>query len=258
MTVNVTSPSFAREHMTTQTTRSDAIVAEDVRKTFDLKPVLRGVSLTVAPGATVALVGPNGAGKTTFLRILATLARPTAGEIAIDGLDIRRDGPAIRQRIGFAGHIPLLYDELTAEENLLFFARMYGVRDGQARVGELLERVGLRLKAKDLVRNLSRGQAQRLALARALLHDPRLLLLDEPDAGLDEQAIALLEDILSERAAAGQTTLFTTHDLAWGLRVADRAVALVAGRVSYDGPAALTPDEARAAFQWRRAGEGDR
>jgi heme exporter protein A len=258
MTVNVTSPSFAQGHMTAQTTRSDAVVAEGVRKTFDLKPVLRGVSLTVAPGATVALVGPNGAGKTTFLRILATLARPTAGEITIDGLDIRRDAQAIRQRIGFAGHIPLLYDELTAEENLLFFARMYGVQDRQARVDTLLDQVGLRLKAKDRVRNLSRGQAQRLALARALLHDPRLLLLDEPDAGLDEQGIALLEGVLRERAVAGQTTILTTHDLAWGLRVADRAVALVAGRVMYDGPAALTPDEARALFQWRRGGEGDR
>src|SRR5262249_54485226 len=159
-----------------------AVVAHDLRKTFEFKPVLRGVSLSVPSGATVTLLGPNGAGKTTLLRILATLARPTAGEIAIDGLDLRRDAHVIRQRIGYLGHLPMLYDELTAEENLDFFARMYGVQDRQARVGSLLERVGLRAKAKGRVRDLSRGQTQRLALARALLHEPSLLLLDEPDS----------------------------------------------------------------------------
>ncbi len=235
-----------------------AVVARDVRKTFEFKPVLRGVSLSIPAGATVALLGPNGAGKTTLLRILATLARPSAGEVTIDGLDLRRDAQAIRGRIGYLGHQPLLYEELTAEENLDFFARMYGVQDRQARVAALLERVGLRPKAKDRVRDLSRGQTQRLALARALLHEPSLLLLDEPDSGLDEQGVALLEEILRERADAGQTAIFTTHDLAWGLRVADRAVALVAGRVTYDGTAALSPDEARTAFQWRETREGTR
>jgi len=256
MTLNL-SPAM-RDQVATPPSQVNAVVAKVVRKTFELKPVLHGVSLTIPTGATVALLGPNGAGKTTFLRILATLARPSAGEVAIDGLDLRRDTQAIRGRIGYLGHQPLLYDELTAEENLLFFARMHGVRDGQTRVGALLERVGLRLKAKDRVRDLSRGQTQRLALARALLHEPTLLLLDEPDAGLDEQGITLLEEILRERAEAGQTTILTTHDLAWGLRVADRAVALVTGRVVYDGPAALTPDEARETFRWRETREGAR
>jgi ABC-type multidrug transport system ATPase subunit len=125
-------------------------------------------------------------------------------------------------------------------------------------VEALLERVGLRSKAKDRVRDLSRGQTQRLALARAILHEPSLLLLDEPDAGLDEQGISLLEEVLRERSAAGRTAIFTTHDLTWALRIADHAVALVAGRVTYDGTAALSPDEARAAFHWREAREGAR
>jgi heme ABC exporter ATP-binding subunit CcmA len=247
-----------RENIGMQPEESQAVIARDVRKTFEFKPVLRGVSLMIPAGATVALLGPNGAGKTTLLRILATLARPSAGEVTIDGLDLRRDAQDIRRRIGYLGHQPMLYEELTAEENLDFFARMYGVQNRQARVSALLERVGLRSKAKDHVRDLSRGQTQRLALARALLHEPSLLLLDEPDSGLDEQGVALLEEILRERADAGHTAIFTTHDLALGLRIADRAVALVAGRVTYDGTAALSPDEARAAFRWRETREGTR
>jgi len=247
-----------RENIAMQPASVHAVATRDVRKTFEFKPVLRGVSLMVPVGAVVALLGPNGAGKTTLLRILATLARPSAGEVTIDGLDLRRDAQAIRRRIGYLGHQPMLYDELTATENLDFFARMYSVQYRRARVSALLERVGLRHKAKDRARDLSRGQTQRLALARALLHEPSLLLLDEPDSGLDEQGIALLEEILRERADAGQTTILTTHDLAWGLRVADRAVALVAGRVTYDGTAALSPDEARMAFQWRETRGGAR
>jgi heme exporter protein A len=247
-----------RENIAMQPEVAQAVIARDVRKTFEFKPVLRGISLTIPTGATVALLGPNGAGKTTLLRILATLARPSVGEVTIDGLDLRRDAQIIRQHIGYLGHQPLLYEELTAEENLDFFARMYGVQNRHARADALIERVGLRQKAKDRVRDLSRGQTQRLALARALLHEPSLLLLDEPDAGLDEQGIALLEEVLRERSTPGQTAIFTTHDVAWGLRVADRAVALVAGRVTYDGTAALSPDEARSAFQWRETREGAR
>ncbi|HEY7021092.1 MAG TPA: heme ABC exporter ATP-binding protein CcmA [Ktedonobacterales bacterium] len=247
-----------RENIAMQPAVENAVVVADVRKTFEFKPVLRGVSLAVPAGATVALLGPNGAGKTTLLRILATLARPTTGEVTIDGLDLRRDAQAIRQHIGYLGHQPMLYEELTAEENLDFFARMNGVQNRHARVNAMIERVGLRQKAKDRVRDLSRGQTQRLALARALLHEPSLLLLDEPDSGLDEQGIALLEEVLRERSVAGQTAIFTTHDLAWGLRVADRAMALVAGRLTYDGTAALSPDEARTAFRWRETREGTR
>jgi len=247
-----------RDNIAMQPVSAPAVVARDVRKTFEIKAVLRGVSLTIPAAATVALLGPNGAGKTTLLRILATLARPSAGAVTIDGLDLRHDAQAIRHRIGYLGHQPMLYEELTAEENLDFFARMYGVQNRHAQVNTLIERVGLRSKAQDRIRDLSRGQTQRLALARALLHEPSLLLLDEPDAGLDEQGVALLEAVLRERALAGQTAIFTTHDLAWGLGVADRAVALVGGRVTYDGTAALSPDEARTAFQWRETREGTR
>ena len=146
-----------RENIAMQPAIAQAVVARDVRKTFEFKPVLRGVSLMVPAGATVALLGPNGAGKTTLLRILATLARPSAGEVTIDGLDLRRDAQAIRRRIGYLGHQPMLYEELTAEENLDFFARMHGVQHRQARVDALIERVGCAEGKRSRARPLARA-----------------------------------------------------------------------------------------------------
>ena len=164
------------------------------------------------------MLGPNGAGKTTLLRILTTLAKPSAGRVLVEGLDAVTEANDVRRVVGYVGHQPHLYDELTARENLLFFARMYGLRDGARRAAKLLERVGLTAKAAQPVRTLSRGQAQRLALARGILHDPRLLLLDEPDTGLDDDANALLAALIRERANDGLTTIFTTHNLERGLR----------------------------------------
>ena len=214
-----------------------AIEVTGVSKLYGVRPVLRRVSFGVPAGQTVALFGPNGAGKTTLLRALATLTTLTNGRAAVAGLDVRADAPALRRIVGYVGHQPHVYDELTARENLLFFARMYGLRDGRERADALLERVGLRDRANDRARQLSRGQLQRLALARGILHDPAVLLLDEPDTGLDEEAGALLEALVRERAANGQTTLLTTHQLARGLALADRALVLVAGRLVNDGPA---------------------
>lgn len=209
-------------------------------RSFGAKPVLRGVDLALARGQRMALLGPNGAGKTTLLRILATLSRPDAGRVRIAGHEAQHDASAIRRVTGYVGHQPYLYDELTARENLIFFARMYHVAAPDKRAAALLERVGMAPRANDRVRTLSRGQQQRLALARGILHEPRLLLLDEPDTGLDEQAGALLADLLAERAAAGQTTLFTTHNLERALALAGAVALLARGRIVYRAETAAT------------------
>jgi heme exporter protein A len=232
-----------------------AIRVERLVKSFDARPALRGLSFRVQPGAMLTIFGPNGAGKTTLLRILATLARPTSGSVEVAGFDAVREAQEVRQRVGYVGHQPHLYEELTARENLLFVARMYGLRDGATRADALLERVGLRAKAGERVRTFSRGQAQRLALARAALHEPELLLLDEPDTGLDEEALALLEGLLAERRARGQTTALTTHHLERGLRWASDALTLVSGRVTFSGPAAgLSVEMVRARYRGPQAG----
>ncbi|HKV03119.1 MAG TPA: heme ABC exporter ATP-binding protein CcmA [Ktedonobacteraceae bacterium] len=204
-----------------------------LKKSFDLKPILRGVDLFLDQGECMALLGANGAGKTTLMRILAGLVKPSAGSVYVGGLDIERDAQQLRRMVGFVAHQPYLYDELTVLENLLFFGRMYAVKQARERASELLQRVGLAKRAGERVAALSRGQVQRLALARALLHSPRLLLLDEPDTGLDEQGNELLEALLHEHVERGGTTLFTTHNLDRALKLSDRIGMLAGGRVVY-------------------------
>ena len=204
---------------------------QGLKKSFGLKPILRGIDLELNQGERKALMGANGAGKTTLLRILAGLTAPSAGAVRIAGLDLTRDAQRVRQLVGFVGHQPYLYDELTALENLLFFGRMYAVKDAQQRARALLHRVGLEKRVQDRVNTLSRGQLQRLALARALLHSPRLLLLDEPDTGLDEQGNELLELLLDEHVAQGGAALLATHQLAHALKLGDSIVTLDNGRI---------------------------
>jgi len=218
--------------------QAKAVVVTRVRKAYGLRPVLRDVSFEVAAGQCVAVLGPNGAGKTTLLRILATLTRPAQGSVSLAGYDALHEAHAVRRLVGYVGHTPLLYDELTARENLLFFARMYSLPEAESRVDALLERVGMRSRANDRVGTFSRGQAQRVALARGILHDPQVLLLDEPDTGLDEDAITLLHELISERKAVGLTTLLTTHTLERGLLWSDMVVVLTNGRVSHTGVSA--------------------
>ncbi len=210
--------------------------ARGLVKSFGPRVALAGVDLVVQPGEFVTLVGPNGAGKTTFLRVLATLTRPTSGTVRIAGLDPTRDGEAVRRRIGFLSHRTLLYGDLTAEQNLRFYARMYGVEEATARIDSLLERVGLAARRHDLVRTFSRGMQQRLAVARAILHRPQLLLLDEPYTGLDPEAAQTLTDLLMGLVDEGCTILLTTHNLERGLSVGRRVVVLAHGRVVYDRP----------------------
>lgn len=189
-------------------------------KRFGLKTVLRGLDFRVEPGEFVALLGPNGAGKSTFLRILASLSRPTLGDVRIAGYRLPDQAGAVRRRLGVVSHQPLLYGDLTAEENLRFYGRMYGVPNLDARVDQVLEMVGLAARRRDLVRTYSRGMQQRLAIGRAVLHDPEVMLFDEPHTGLDQEASEMLDRVLREVAARGRTVVMTSHDLA---RVGDLA-----------------------------------
>jgi len=189
-------------------------------KRFGLKTVLRGLDFKVEAGEFVAILGPNGAGKTTFLRILATLSRPALGDVRIGGYRLPQHAAAVRRRLGVVSHLPLLYGDLTAEENLRFYGRMYAVPHLDRRIAEVLEMVGLATRRRDLVRTFSRGMQQRLAIGRAVLHDPEVMLFDEPHTGLDQDACAMLDNVLREVAVRGRTVVMTSHDLA---RVGDLA-----------------------------------
>jgi heme exporter protein A len=183
-------------------------------KRFGLKTVLRGLDFEVQPGEFVALLGPNGAGKTTFLRILASLSRPSMGQVTIAGHSLPKQAAAVRARLGVVSHMPLLYNDLTAEENLRFYARMYGLQNANERITEVLEMVGLEKRRRDLVRTFSRGMQQRLAIGRAVLHDPDVMLFDEPYTGLDQDASSMLDKVLQTVAQQGRTVVMTSHDLA--------------------------------------------
>jgi len=183
-------------------------------KRFGLKTVLRGLDFDVQPGEFVALLGPNGAGKTTFLRILASLSSPSMGQVIIAGYMLPRQAAAVRARLGVVSHLPLLYNDLTAEENLRFYARMYGISNSEGRITEVLNIVGLEKRRRDLVRTFSRGMQQRLAIGRAVLHDPDVVLFDEPYTGLDQDASSMLDEVLQAVAQQGRTVVMTSHDLA--------------------------------------------
>jgi heme exporter protein A len=198
------------------------IEVKQLIKRFGLKTVLRGLDFHVEPGEFVALLGPNGAGKTTFLRILASLSRPTMGEVRIAGHRLPNQAAAVRASLGVVSHLPLLYNDLTADENLRFFARMYGLRAVEARLTEVLAMVGLETRRRELVHTYSRGMQQRLAIGRALLHDPTVMLFDEPYTGLDQDASAMLDQVLQTVAGQGRTVVMTSHDLARAENLATR------------------------------------
>jgi heme exporter protein A len=211
-----------------------AIELTDVGRAYGERTALSGVTLTLEPGRTLAVFGANGAGKTTLLRILATLLRPHAGRARVLGRDLPREGWAVRGKIGLLAHDPLLYRELSARENLRFHARLHGVEE--ARVEALLEQVGLRPRADDPVRTLSRGMTQRVAICRAALHEPELLLLDEPLANLDPGAADAVEPLIGR--TAGPARVVISHDVEHGLAEADLVLGLKAGRAAMLEPAA--------------------
>ena len=213
---------------------TEAVGVEGVWKFYGDYPALRDVSLSAAPGACLALIGRNGAGKTTLLRTIAGFSRPGKGKITIFG-----NGPRdtqTRRLMGFIGHGISVYDELSALENLILFGKLYGVAEPKQTALEWLERTGLERVKDGLVREFSRGMRQRLAVARAFLHGPKVLLLDEPFTSLDDRAIAVLQRLLREALADGKTIVMSTHQLREALELATHVALLNRGQVAFHGP----------------------
>jgi heme exporter protein A len=211
----------------------NALEISDVWKYYGDFPALRAVGLNIEPGSTMALLGRNGAGKTTLLRIIAGLSRPSRGSIKIQGADAREQ--TTRQRIGVLGHGIALYDELSAVENLTLFGRLYGLPDARKRADEMLERVGLGRVRDGLAREFSRGMRQRLAVGRAFLHDPEVLLLDEPFTALDDRAIAVLQSMIKSMRDRGRTIIMSTHQLREALELASHVALLQRGQIVHTG-----------------------
>jgi heme exporter protein A len=219
-----------------------ALEVERLERRYGERAALRDVSFSLGEGQTLGLFGPNGAGKSTLLRVLATLLRPHGGSVRVLDADLPGEAWRVRGRVGYVGHDPLLYRELSGRENLLFHARLHRV--DEARVGELLTAVGMQRRADDPVRELSRGMLQRLSAARALLHDPPLLLLDEPYSGLDPGARELLDPLIGR--ASGRTRVLVSHDIEAGAAESDVALGLRAGKQVHFG--AADPRELRKVF----------
>jgi heme exporter protein A len=208
-----------------------AVELDGATRSYGERVALHRVSLRLEPGRTLVVFGPNGAGKSTLLRVLATLLRPHAGTVRVLGHELPGEAWAVRGKVGFLGHDPLLYRELTARENLRFHARLHGV--GDERIEELLERTALLQRADEPVHTLSRGLVQRVAACRAVLHDPPLLLLDEPRANLDPGSVELVEPLIGSES--GRTRVLTSHDPRGGLAEADLVLGLRAGRAELLG-----------------------
>lgn len=221
-------------------------------KRFGLKTVLKGMDFEVEEGEFVGLLGPNGAGKTTFLRILSSLSRPSLGDVRIAGYRLPHQATAVRRRLGVLSHQPLLYGDLTAEENLRFYGKMYAVENPDSRIDEVLQLVDLSHRRNDLLRTYSRGMQQRLAIARSVIHDPDILLLDEPYTGLDQDACAMLDEVLQEIAVQGRTIVMTSHDLARVADLASRFDVLSRGKIASSAGREDIPKDGLLAF-YRKA-----
>ncbi|MDY6959674.1 MAG: heme ABC exporter ATP-binding protein CcmA [Halobacteriota archaeon] len=213
------------------------IEIRDVTKKFGTNTVLDGVSLQIQKGDSFALIGPNGAGKTTLVRILSTLSNPNSGTIIINGFDINEDQENVRGQIGVISHNTFLYEDLTAQENLEFYAELYsiGKEEGQEKIDQLLRKVNLRLRAHDIVGTFSRGMKQRLAIARMVLHDPNILILDEPSTGLDVKSRNIFYEIVKDLHSTGKTVLLATHDLKELEILCDKLAIMNGGKILLSG-----------------------
>lgn len=207
-----------------------ALRVRDVKKAFGQRRALDGVSFELPEGAFLSIFGPNGAGKTTLLRILSTVSRPSSGAVEMLGIDALEHPEELRGRVGLISHKPMVYGDLTAMENLEFFARLYGVPNAHDRILDLLELVELDHRRNDAARTFSRGMTQRLSIARALINDPALVLLDEPYSGLDPHAMQLLDQLI-ERVRPGRTFVMVSHDLDKGYELCTHALILAQGQV---------------------------
>jgi len=219
------------------------LVAENLACFFGLRPVLRGVSLEVRRGECVAVLGPNGAGKTTLLRVLATLLRPSAGRLSLDGVDALEHPAQARAKLGMVSHHSLVYPDLSAVENLRFHGRLRGMGPAhlEARIEAVLREVGLWARRNDRARAFSRGMTQRLSIARAMLHNPDLLLLDEPFTGLDQRAAADFAAMLRDQISNSRAAVMTTHELGRGMDAVTRAVIMRQGRIEVELTTDITP-----------------
>ena len=214
---------------------------EKLSTAYGQSRVLWDVDLDVPQGGALAVIGRNGVGKTTLLRMLVSLARPSSGEVLFGGRNIERDGAGAKAAIGFVSHATFLYGELTVRENLKFFGSLFGLSDLEKRIEAALEIFDMRSREDVFARDLSRGLQQRASLARAFLHDPDFVILDEPFTGLDHQSVKKLEEILLRLPDQGKALLFSTHDFEQGAALAGRLIALKAGRVRYNGPLNIAP-----------------
>lgn len=214
------------------------IHVDNLYKRYATKPILKGVNLAVGEGEVVALLGANGAGKSTLLRIISGLLKADRGEIVLGGVPMAKAGAELRRYVGLVSHAPLLYDHLSGLENLTFFANLYDLQESKVRVEAILQAVDLWRRRNDLVRTYSRGMQQRLAIARAILHDPPVLLLDEPDTGLDQQSAHMLQTLLQQLSDKRRAILFSTHNLDRALGWANSVALLLRGTISYHGPVA--------------------
>ncbi len=208
----------------------NAIEAKHLSKAFGTRKAVDDVTFALPEGAFLSIFGPNGAGKTTLLRVLSTLDRPSGGEAFVSGADIKEHPDIVRERIGLISHQPMLYPDLTAEENLLLYAQLYGVEDAQGRVDQLLQAVGLAHRKLDLTRTFSRGMTQRLSIARALVHDPAVVFLDEPYSGLDPHAVDIFDELI-EAQRDERTFVMVSHDLEKGFHTCTHALVLARGRI---------------------------
>lgn len=230
--------------MSEETSSAWAIELSGLVKSFGSQPVLRGLDLKVPQGTFLTVFGPNGAGKTTLLRILATFMRPNKGIGRLAGFDLFKQSKEIRQRIGLVSHDTLLYEDLTGYENLKFYGRMYNVTNLDERIREVTCQVGMEARLHSRIGTLSHGMRKRFAIARAIIHKPSIILLDEPETGLDQRALTMLTEIL-DTLGANRTVLMTTHNMGQGLKLATLVGILVGGKLAFLGP---KPTEDPAAF----------
>jgi heme exporter protein A len=210
------------------------IEIKKLTKLADDKLILRGIDLSIKKGETIAILGPNGAGKSTLLKVLANLIKPTSGVVKINGIDLKKDHMEVKKILGYLPHSSLLYDHYSPLENLVFFGNLYGVKNVEEKAIKLVKEVGLSFFLNEQVKNFSRGMIQRIAIARAIVHDPEVLLLDEPHTGLDQGAITILNNVILYMKEKGTTTLMVTHDFKQAAEICDRIIIVKQGKIVDD------------------------